>query len=108
MSALADLVKNRNIFAHQPMDHYYGVDQATNRVVSVEVRIGKRHTADATYFNVETAQKAYERARRCEQLIMQTRLPFGRLRVTDDSATTSDSGSQGLDPSVWRCARIQR
>jgi hypothetical protein len=94
MSALAELVKNRNIFAHQPMDHYYGVDQATNRVVSAEVRIGKRYTADATYFNVETAQKAYERARHCEQLIMEMRLPFGRLRVTDDSATTSGSGSQ--------------
>jgi hypothetical protein len=77
-AALSDLVKNRNTFAHQPMDQYFEVDEKTGRVLSAEMRIGKRFSFD-TYFTVDTAYEAYERARTCEQLIMELRSAFGQL-----------------------------
>jgi len=80
-AALSELKTNRNTFAHQPMDQYFEVDETTNRVVRAEMRIGKRSRHDA-YFTVETAEHAYERARACEQLIMEMRTPFGNLRST--------------------------
>ena len=77
-ASLHDLVENRNVFAHQPMDAWYGVNEH-RQVVHSEVRIGPRNRSDATFFNVETAKKAYEDARHCEELVLRLRLPFLQL-----------------------------
>lgn len=74
--SLHDLKENRNIFAHQPMDAWYGFSEDKQDVVSTEVRIGPRNRPDAKFFNVETAKKAFHDAQHCEQLVLELRYPF--------------------------------
>jgi uncharacterized protein YfkK (UPF0435 family) len=77
LSALHELVQHRNQFAHSPMDQVWEWDDK-GQPISSEMRIGKRFTA--SYFTVATARDAYEKARKCDDLIVRCRMAFMRMR----------------------------